>query len=55
MLLSKLVKLKGDPYQPRAFADIKKLKGNWTLPMYWLRLGKFRLEYFVIEAEKRYT
>lgn len=44
--------LKKGPYKPRSHADIKKLKGFKSPPMYRLRIGKQRLEYFVDESDK---
>lgn len=44
--------LKEGPYNPRPGADIKKLKGFKSPPMYRLRVGKQRLEYFVDESDK---
>lgn len=44
--------LKESPYNPRPRADIKKLKGFKSPPMYRLRVGKQRLEYFVDESDK---
>ena len=52
MLLSRFVALEENPYKPRPSADIKKVKGNWSPPMYRLRIGKFRVEYFVDDAER---
>lgn len=44
--------LKKNPYIRRALVDIKKLKGFKSPPMYRMRVGKHRLQYFVDEAEK---
>ncbi|MBW2646305.1 MAG: type II toxin-antitoxin system RelE/ParE family toxin [Deltaproteobacteria bacterium] len=52
MLLSRFVALEEIPYKPRPSADIKKVKGNWSPPMYRLRIGKFRVEYFIDDAER---
>ena len=44
--------LEADPYQPRLLLDTIKLKGYRSPPMYRLRVGRHRLEYFVVEADK---
>jgi mRNA-degrading endonuclease RelE of RelBE toxin-antitoxin system len=44
--------LKKNPYTRRALVDIKKLKGFKSPPMYRIRVGRHRLQYFVDEAEK---
>lgn len=44
--------LRNNPYNPRPNADIKKLRGFKSPPMYRLRIGKQRLEYFVDESDK---
>ena len=44
--------LKKDPYRRRPLANIKKLGGFKSPPMYRLRVGRHRLEYFVEEETK---
>lgn len=44
--------LKKNPYIRRALVDIKKLKGFKSPPMYRMRVGRHRLQYFVDEGEK---
>jgi mRNA-degrading endonuclease RelE of RelBE toxin-antitoxin system len=44
--------IKKNPYRKRPKVDIIKLRGYRSPPMYRLRVGRHRLEYFVDEAEK---
>jgi mRNA interferase RelE/StbE len=44
--------LKIDPFTPRPGMDIKSVEGNRTPPVYRLRIGRWRVEYAVIEAEQ---
>ena len=44
--------IKKNPYRRRPKADIKKLGGFSSPPMYRLRVGMHRLRYFVDETEK---
>ena len=47
--------LKINPYRPRPMVDAIKLKDNKAPPMYRLRVGRHRLEYFIDEDEKMIT
>jgi len=40
-----------DPFRPRPFADIVKIKGRMAPPAYRLRVGSLRIEYVVYEEE----
>lgn len=51
-IIEHINELQNNPYNPRSRADIKKLKGFKSPPMYRLRIGKHRLEYFVDESYK---
>lgn len=44
--------IKKNPYRRRPKADILKLGGRRSPPMYRLRVGRHRLEYFVDENDK---
>ena len=44
--------IKKNPYRKRPKADIIKLGGYRSPPMYRLRIGRHRLEYFVDENDK---
>ncbi|MEA2045923.1 MAG: type II toxin-antitoxin system RelE/ParE family toxin [Euryarchaeota archaeon] len=44
--------LEENPYRRRPLVDIKKLSGFKSPPMYRLRVGKHRIEYFVDESQK---
>jgi mRNA-degrading endonuclease RelE of RelBE toxin-antitoxin system len=44
--------IKKNPYRKRPKVDIIKLTGYRSPPMYRLRVGRHRLEYFVDEDEK---
>jgi mRNA interferase RelE/StbE len=44
--------IKKNPYRKRPKADIIKLSGYRSPPMYRLRVGRHRLEYFVDENDK---
>jgi len=46
-----IAELKGNPYRPRPLVDIIKLRGFKSPPMYRLRVGRHRLEYFIDETE----
>ena len=46
-----IAELKGSPYRPRPLVDIIKLRGFKSPPMYRLRVGRHRLEYFIDETE----
>jgi len=42
-------------YRPRPLVDIIKLRGFKSPPMYRLRVGRHRLEYFIDETENAIT
>jgi mRNA-degrading endonuclease RelE of RelBE toxin-antitoxin system len=44
--------IRKNPYRKRPKADILKLGGYSSPPMYRLRVGRHRLEYFVDESDK---
>jgi len=44
-----------NPFEPRPKADIKKLEGNFNPPLYRLRVGDFRVLYFVEEKDVKIT
>ena len=50
-----VAELKKNPYRPIPFVDIIKLRGFKSPPMYRLRVGRHRLEYFIDENEKEIT
>ena len=50
-----VAEIKKNPYRPRPKADIIKLDGFSSPPMYRLRVGRHRLEYFVDEKDKTIT
>lgn len=52
---SNAAELKENPYHSRPLADIKKLRGFRSPPMYRLRVGRHRLEYFIDEGNKTIT
>jgi len=52
---SNAAELKENPYHSRPLADIKKLRGLRSPPMYRLRVGRHRLEYFIDEDNKTIT
>jgi mRNA-degrading endonuclease RelE of RelBE toxin-antitoxin system len=49
---SSIAELEKNPYKPRPLVDIIKLRGRVSPPMYRLRVGRHRLEYFVDESNK---
>jgi mRNA-degrading endonuclease RelE of RelBE toxin-antitoxin system len=49
---SNAAELNENPYHSRPLADIKKLRGFRSPPMYRLRVGRHRLEYFIDESNK---
>jgi mRNA interferase RelE/StbE len=46
VIKSHINELRQDPYTPRPQCDILKVKGK-TPPLYRLRIGKHRVEYFI--------
>jgi mRNA-degrading endonuclease RelE of RelBE toxin-antitoxin system len=52
---SSIAELKKNPYRPRPLVDIIKLRGFKSPPMYRLRVGRHRLEYFVYENDRTIT
>jgi mRNA-degrading endonuclease RelE of RelBE toxin-antitoxin system len=52
---SSIAELKNNPYRSRPLADIIKLRGFKSPPMYRLRVGRHRLEYFIDENDKTVT
>jgi mRNA-degrading endonuclease RelE of RelBE toxin-antitoxin system len=46
-----LEEIQRDPFRPRPFADIVKIKGRMTPPAYRLRVGSLRVEYVVYDEE----
>lgn len=44
-----LENLKEDPFRPRHGMDIDKIEGNLRPPGYRLRVGRWRVEYVVLE------
>ncbi len=50
-----VAELKKNPYRPRPLVDIIKLRGFKSPPMYRLRVGRHRLEYFIDENENEIT
>ncbi len=50
-----IAELKKNPYRPRPMVDIIKLRGFKAPPMYRMRVGRHRLEYFVDENDKTIT
>ena len=50
-----IAELKENPYRPRPLVDIIKLRGFKSPPMYRLRVGRHRLEYFIDETENAIT
>jgi len=44
-----LENLKEDPFRPRPGMDIDKIEGNLRPPGYRLRVGRWRVEYVVLE------
>jgi len=52
---SSIAELKKNPYRRRPLVDIIKLRGFKSPPMYRLRVGRHRLEYFIDENENAIT
>ena len=52
---SSIAELNSNPYRSRPLVDIIKLRGFKSPPMYRLRVGRHRLEYFVDENDKTIT
>ncbi len=52
---SRIQELAEDPFRPRPKADIKKLEGDFNPPLYRLRVGDFRILYFVDSKEVKIT
>jgi mRNA interferase RelE/StbE len=52
---AKLKVLVDDPFRARAGADIRLLWGQDEPPLYRLRVGDYRVLYFVLEKEIRVT
>jgi len=52
---SKLAFLAEDPYHARAGADIRLLWGQDDPPLYRLRVGDYRVLYFVLKEDVRIT
>ncbi len=52
---SHIAELQKNPYHPRPMVDIIKLRGFKAPPMYRMRVGRHRLEYFVDENDKTIT
>ncbi len=50
-----LTVLAEDPFPARAGADIRLLWGQDDPPLYRLRIGEYRVLYFVLEKEVRVT
>jgi mRNA interferase RelE/StbE len=46
---SHMESLKDDPFRPRPGMDINKIEGNLRPPGYRLRVGRWRVEYVVLE------
>ena len=44
--------LKEDPYRPRPGMDIVKIEGNIRPPAYRLRIGRWRVEYIVLDEDR---
>jgi mRNA-degrading endonuclease RelE of RelBE toxin-antitoxin system len=42
-----------DPYRPRPGMDIVKIEGNQRPPAYRLRKGRWRVEYVVLDDERK--
>ncbi len=51
----KLSALEEDPVRPRSGADIRLVWGHDDPPLYRLRVGDYRVLYFVLEGEVRIT
>lgn len=51
----KLKVLAEDPFTPRPGADIRLLWGHDEPPLYRLRVGDYRVLYFVLKADVRVT
>ena len=54
-VVTALQRLGEDPFAPRPGADIRKLWQEGDLPMYRLRIGTYRVLYFVVGREVRVT
>jgi mRNA-degrading endonuclease RelE of RelBE toxin-antitoxin system len=52
---SSIAELNKNPYRSRPLVDIIKLRGFKSPPMYRLRVGRHRLEYFIDENDKTIT
>ena len=52
---SNIAELKKNPYRSRPLVDIIKLRGFKSPPMYRLRVGRHRLEYFIDENDRTIT
>ena len=50
-ILRRLAELGSDPYRPRPGADIRRLKQNKEPPLFRLRVGDYRVLYFVVGNE----
>ena len=50
-IYSRLEELKVDPFAPRPGMDIVKIEGDRSPPTYRLRVGRWRIEYAVLQAE----
>lgn len=47
-----LEKLKEDPYCPRSGMDIIKIEGDRMPPVYRLRIGRWRIEYAIMDNDE---
>jgi mRNA interferase RelE/StbE len=45
-------KLKEDPYRPRSGMDIIKIEGDRMPPVYRLRVGRWRIEYAILDNDE---
>lgn len=54
-LRARLRVLEEDPFQSRSGADIRMVWGHDDPPLYRLRVGDYRVLYFVLEEEVRIT
>lgn len=46
-IVKHLRELEENPFRPRSKCDIDRVEGSGTPPMYRLRMGEYRAEYFV--------
>jgi mRNA-degrading endonuclease RelE of RelBE toxin-antitoxin system len=50
-IYAQIENLKDDPYRPRPGMDIVKIEGNLRPPGYRLRIGRWRVEYVVLDEK----